>query len=60
VERPKLLEARIPAAVSDTVLACLARDPAERPTPAEVAAQLESVLEALPKPKISKLKPRLR
>jgi hypothetical protein len=40
-------------------MACLAPDPAHRPAPAELAAQLELVLDALPKPRISKLKPRL-
>ncbi len=41
-------------------MACLRPDPAQRPRPSEVAGALEAVLLDLPKPKISKLKPRLR
>jgi serine/threonine protein kinase len=59
VESPALLPDRVPAAIADPIMACLAHDPTHRPTPAEVAAQLELVLATLPKPKISRLKPRL-
>jgi hypothetical protein len=41
-------------------MSCLAHEPGARPTPAEVAAELEPVLDALPALRISKLKPRLR
>jgi serine/threonine-protein kinase len=59
VDPPALLHDRVSAAIADPIMACLAQDPTDRPTPAEVAAQLELVLASLPKPKISKLKPRL-
>jgi serine/threonine-protein kinase len=58
-ETPAPLE-DVPAVIAHPILSCLAPDPADRPTPAELAAQLELVLDALPKPHISKLKPRLR
>jgi serine/threonine protein kinase len=63
---PQLVEAPQPpndsasAAIVGPIMACLCYEPAERPTAAEVAAQLEPVLEALPRPKIARLKPRLR
>jgi serine/threonine protein kinase len=63
---PQLVEEPLPpqvpllTPVHETIMACLAEDPAQRPTPAEVATALEPVLEALPKPRLSKLKPRLR
>jgi serine/threonine protein kinase len=60
VEPPAQLPDRVPAAIAEPIVASLAFDPAERPTPAEVAARFELVLARLPKPRISKLKPRLR
>lgn len=51
---------RVPAAIADPIAACLALDPSGRPTPAELGERLELVLRDLPKPRISKLKPRLR
>jgi hypothetical protein len=45
--------------VAEPILACLARDPADRPTAGELADALEQVLAALPKPRLSKLKPRV-
>ena len=61
VEPPRLdaLD-RVPAEIAEPIARCLAYDPAARPTPAELAAELEEVLEALPRPRISKLKPRIR
>jgi len=59
VEEPATLRQRVPPAVAEPIMSCLARDPAARPAPAEVAAALEVVLAALPRPRISKLKPRL-
>jgi serine/threonine protein kinase len=59
-EPPKMLDDGIAKAIADPIMACLAYDPADRPTPAEVGDQLELVLDTLPKPRISKLKPRLR
>jgi serine/threonine protein kinase len=60
VEEPRPIQARLAEPVSRTIAACLADDPRARPTPAQVAAELEPVLAALPAPRISKLKPRLR
>jgi serine/threonine-protein kinase len=60
VEPPKPLDDRVAKAIADPIMACLARDLAARPTPAEIADRLELVLEGLPKPRISKLKPRVR
>jgi eukaryotic-like serine/threonine-protein kinase len=59
VEKPLPLEADVPAELAEVVMNCLAYDPAERPTPAEVGDRLELVLDRLPKPRISRLKPRL-
>ena len=47
-------------ALAAPILACLRRDPAARPSAREVAEALEPVLGALPKPRLSRLKPRLR
>ena len=58
VAAPEPLERRAPDTVADAILSCLAPDPAERPTAAELAAQLEPALDALPRPWVSKLKPR--
>ena len=44
--------------VAGAVMSCLAYEPADRPTAAELAATLEPVLAGLPKPWVSKLKPR--
>lgn len=60
VEPPGDLAGRVPAAIAGPVMACLEYEPGKRPAPAEVAAELELVLETLPKPRISKLKPRIR
>jgi serine/threonine-protein kinase len=59
VEPPAPLDAKIPSGIAEPIIACLAFDPAARPSPGAVADSLEAVLEDLPKPKISKLKPRL-
>jgi serine/threonine-protein kinase len=50
----------IDRALSAPILACLRHDPATRPDAREVAEALEPVLGALPKPRLSRLKPRLR
>lgn len=44
--------------VAEAITACLAFEPEDRPTASELAAALEPVLAALPKPWVSKLKPR--
>jgi serine/threonine protein kinase len=60
VEEPQPLEGRVPAPIAEPIMACLVREPGARPSPAEVAARLEPVLESLPKMRIAKLKPRVR
>ena len=59
VEPPLPLEAKLPPAVSEAIMACLALEPEARPTPAELSDRLEPVLGAMPKPRLSRLKPRL-
>jgi serine/threonine protein kinase len=59
-EQPPELPARVPAALAASIMACLAREPAARPTPAELGDRLQRVLQDLPKPKLSSLKPRRR
>ncbi len=58
VDSPKTLEGRAPAPVTQAIMDCLAYDPGDRPTAAELAAELEPLLAALPRPWVSKLKPR--
>lgn len=48
----------LPRTLAPIVSACLRRDPEQRPRPAAVAAAVERDLAALPKPWVSKLKPR--
>ena len=57
-EEPAELPRRVPAALAEPIMACLSRDPAERPTAAELGDRLQVVLQDLPKPKLSSLKPR--
>ena len=57
-EEPAQLPRRVPAALAEPIMACLSRDPAERPTAAELGDRLQVVLQDLPKPKLSSLKPR--
>ena len=60
VETPKALPAKVPAALGDPIMACLASNPADRPTAGELGDRLELVLDQLPKPQLSKLKPRIQ
>jgi serine/threonine-protein kinase len=55
---PKPMPESIPPAVAEPVLACLSYDPTDRPTAIELSEALEPVLAGLPKPWVSKLKPR--
>ena len=57
-EEPPELPAHVPTACADAIMACLARDPADRPPPAELGDRLQLVLQDLPKPRLSSLKPR--
>ncbi|MGH2953871.1 MAG: serine/threonine-protein kinase [Solirubrobacterales bacterium] len=59
VGEPAPLDGADPA-LAAPILSCLAREPAARPAAREVAEALEPVLGALPKPRLSRLKPRLR
>jgi serine/threonine protein kinase len=47
---PAVLPRHVPDAVAKPVLSCLERRPADRPTPAELAGELEPLVAALPKP----------
>jgi eukaryotic-like serine/threonine-protein kinase len=49
----------LPPAVAKPIIACLAPDPSERPAPAHVLPVLEAALADLPRPWVSKLKPRV-
>lgn len=60
VEEPRPIEGRVPAPIAEPIMACLAREPGARPSPADVAARLEPVLESLPRMRVAKLKPRVR
>jgi serine/threonine-protein kinase len=57
-EGPAELPAYVPSVLAETIMACLARDPAGRPTASEVGDRLQVILQGLPKPKLSSLKPR--
>jgi serine/threonine protein kinase len=60
VEEPRELPAHVPGVLGDSIMACLAPDPDARPTPAGLGDRLQLVLESLPKPRLSSLKPRRR
>jgi len=49
VEDPRPWPVRVPAGLSEAVLACLRKDPAERPTAAELALSLQPEVAALPR-----------
>ena len=49
VDAPAALPDDVPAVVAETVIACLRRDPDDRPLPHEVAEALEPVLAGLPR-----------
>jgi len=50
---PKALPDFVPAAVGNTILSCLAPDPADRPLPVELAARLADLLEQVPQARLS-------
>lgn len=58
--RPRDLPRTVPAPVADLVLACLARRPTDRPTPAQVADAVEPLIAQLPKPVLGSFRPRIR
>jgi eukaryotic-like serine/threonine-protein kinase len=59
VEEPRALPRDVPDGVAKPVLACLHKDPAQRPTASELARLLEPLVGALPKPTLGRFKPRL-
>ena len=50
VTTPAPLDKRLPAGLTELALSCLARDPAQRPTPAKLVLALEPLIAALPRP----------
>jgi serine/threonine protein kinase len=56
---PKPISEKVPPAVATAIMSCLEYDPVARPTAAHLAATLEPLYAALPRPWISKLKPRI-
>ena len=52
------LPAHVPAALAESIVACLSHDPAARPTAAQLGDRLQLVLQELPKPRLASLKPR--
>lgn len=56
VDLPYELPSRLPAAVAQPILACLELDPADRPTPAQLAEAMEPVMRAMPKARLSGIK----
>ncbi len=60
VEEPEPLPKRAPDVVTKPILACLDKNPANRPTAAELAQQLEPLVASLPKPVLGGFRPKLR
>ena len=54
---PRPLPADVPAPLAALVLACLAPDPVDRPTPAALAGCLEPMVDALPAPRLGRFRP---
>ena len=56
-----LVDDAVPVAVADLVHECLQRDPADRPTPRQVADALEPLVAALPRrPVLNRIRPRIK
>jgi eukaryotic-like serine/threonine-protein kinase len=61
VHEPEPMSKDVPRMLADPLLWCLARRPEDRPTAAELAAELEPMVAALPKPEIvPRIRPRRR
>jgi serine/threonine protein kinase len=58
VEPAADLSRRVDPELENALHSCLALDPADRPSPGELADRLEAVLDRLPRMRIAKLKPR--
>jgi serine/threonine protein kinase len=56
VDLPYELPHHVPAEIGKPIYACLDKDPAKRPTPAELAEMVEPIMAALPKPRLSGFK----
>ena len=52
-DAPKALPAHAPRGMGELVLACLAPDPADRPTPRDVAVAVEPMIAVLPSARLS-------
>ncbi len=59
-EGPRALPARVGRALAEPIMACLERNPAQRPTAAELGDRLQLVLADMPRPRMASLKPRRR
>jgi serine/threonine-protein kinase len=59
VDKPYDLPAAVAPDTAQMVLACLALEPADRPTPREVAESFEPAMDRLPRPRLSGFRPRL-
>jgi serine/threonine protein kinase len=60
VRAPRPLDGAASEPVARAIMSCLAFDPGDRPSARELAAELEPALDALPRPWVSKLRPRRR
>jgi serine/threonine protein kinase len=54
---PAALPRKTPPAISGPILACLAQRPSDRPTAAELAAELEPLVASLPRPRLGRFRP---
>jgi eukaryotic-like serine/threonine-protein kinase len=57
VRGPEPLPRAVPAPLAALVRSCLEFDPAARPAPAELAAELERLVARLPRPRLGRLRP---
>ncbi|MEZ0284697.1 MAG: serine/threonine-protein kinase [Thermoleophilia bacterium] len=48
---------RLPPALADAVLSCLAPEPSDRPTAAQLARSLEPLVDAVPRPRLGMFRP---
>ena len=58
-DEPYALPDFVPPEIGELIAPCLAPDPAERPTPVQIAARLEPLMDRLPKARLSAFKPTL-